>query len=72
MSIDKSLKKRGALVRARNVLKRDERIARLKDEEKWTDDSEPYGLPKVRVFRIVTKKAKKAKKEDADDKKKKK
>jgi small basic protein (TIGR04137 family) len=72
MSIDKSLKKRGSLVRARNVLKRDERIARLRDEDRWTDASEPYGLPKVRVFRIVTKKAKKAKKEEADDKKKKK
>lgn len=64
MSMDKSLKKRGSLLRARNVLKRDERIARLADADKWTDESSPYGLPKVRVYRVVAKKAKKAKKED--------
>lgn len=65
MSIDKSLKKRGALVRARNVLKRHERITRLQEEDRWKEEQSPYGLPKVRVYRIVAKKAKKKEKEEA-------
>lgn len=66
MSLDKSLRKRGALVRARNVLKRYERLIRLRDEDRWNEDAQgPYGLPKVRVFRVVAKKAKKKEKEDA-------
>lgn len=71
MSIDKSLKKRGSLARARNVLKRHERIERLQSEERWTDNSGPYGLPKVRVFRLVAKKKVKKAEEATDDKKKK-
>jgi small basic protein (TIGR04137 family) len=65
VSIDKSLKKKSGLARARNVLKRSERITALKDQEKWTDETGPYALPKVRVFRMVAKKAKK-KKEEGD------
>lgn len=64
MSLDKSLKKKGTLARARNVLKRDERIAKLIDQDRWTDGQTPFGLPKVRVFRMVAKKAKKEKKEE--------
>ena len=63
MSIDKSLKKKSGLARARNVLKRSERITALKDLEKWTEETGPYALPKVRVFRMVAKKAKKKKEE---------
>jgi small basic protein (TIGR04137 family) len=62
MSIDKSLKKRGSLVRARNVLKRFERIAQLKVEERWTEEKGPFNLPKVRVSKLVQKKT--AKKKD--------
>jgi small basic protein (TIGR04137 family) len=47
MSIDRSLKVKGALTRHRNVLKRDERIERLKEEERWTDEDSLFGLPKV-------------------------
>jgi small basic protein (TIGR04137 family) len=47
MSIDRSLKVRGALTRHRNVLSRAERIEVLKDEERWSDDSSVLGLPKV-------------------------
>lgn len=72
MSIDKSLKKKGALLRARNVLKRHERIEKLKEQDKWTDENDPFGLPKVRVYRIVAKKTKKVKKEEETDGKKKK
>ena len=61
MSIDKSLKRKNTLVRQRSVLTRAERIKTLQDQEKWTDGRSPFGLPKVRVQKIVLKKAKKEK-----------
>ena len=64
MSIDKSLKKRGSLVRARNVLKRSERIAKLQEQDRWEEDRSPYALPKVRVLRVVSRKTKKKAKEE--------
>jgi small basic protein (TIGR04137 family) len=48
MSIDKSLRRKNQLVRARNVLTRGERIKTLVDEERWRDGRSPYGLPKVK------------------------
>lgn len=47
MSIDHSLKIKGALSRHRNVLKRAERIKQLKDEERWSEGNSLLGLPKV-------------------------
>ena len=47
MSIDRSLKIKGALTRHRNVLTRAERIEQLKDEEKWSEGDPLLGLPKV-------------------------
>lgn len=47
MSIDRSLKIKGALVRHRNVLTRAERVEKLTDEEKWSEGSSVLGLPKV-------------------------
>src|SRR6202171_3931866 len=64
MSIDKSLRRKNSLVRARNVLTRGERIKVLQDEERWKEGRSPYNLPKVRVIKIVVKKAKKAKEEE--------
>jgi small basic protein (TIGR04137 family) len=64
MSIDKSLRRKNSLERARNVLTRGERIKTMQNEERWKDGRSPYGLPKVRVHRIVVKKAKKAKEEE--------
>ncbi len=61
MSIDKSLKRKGGMTRARCVLTRTERITKMMEDGKWTDASAPYGLPKTRVQKIVLKK--KAKKE---------
>lgn len=74
VSIDSTLKRKGRLVRARNVLTREERIKRLTDEDRFGDVSSPLGLPKVRIIKtVVGKKKKKEKKEDEkDDKKKKK
>jgi small basic protein (TIGR04137 family) len=67
MSIDKSLKRKNTLQRARSVLTRGERIKVLKDEERWKDGQSPFGLPKVRVVKIVLKKVKKAKEEKAEE-----
>jgi small basic protein (TIGR04137 family) len=62
MSIDKSLRRKDSLVRTRNVLKRAERITKLKDEERWKDGRSPFALPKVKVFKAT--KGKKAAKEE--------
>ena len=53
MSIDKSLRRKDSLQRARSVLTRGERIKQLQDQEKWKDGQSPYGLPKVKVVKIV-------------------
>ncbi len=63
MSIDKSLKRKDTLMRARSVLTRAERIKVLQNEERWQEGRSPFGLPKVRVVKTVIKKAKKAKEE---------
>ncbi|HIK90717.1 MAG TPA: small basic protein [Planctomycetes bacterium] len=63
MSIDKSLKKPSGVVRARNVLKRGERILVLKEQDRWLEDQSPLGLPKVRVAKAAAGKKKKKKEE---------
>jgi small basic protein (TIGR04137 family) len=72
MSIDKSLKRKAGGVANRSVLTRAERIKTLQESEKWVEGRSPFGLPKVRVMKIVLKKAKKEKTEDEADTKKKK
>jgi len=47
MSIDHSLKIKGALERHRNVLSRAERVGQLKDEERWSEGQSVFGLPKI-------------------------
>jgi len=59
MSIDKSLRRKNTLARARNVLTRGERIEKLKADDRWPDARSPYGLPKVKVIKLVVKKTKK-------------
>jgi small basic protein (TIGR04137 family) len=58
MSLDKSLKARGALVRHRNVLTRAERIEKLRDLGKWDTDKDVFALPKVAHRKVTTKKIK--------------
>ena len=43
--------------RHRNVLKRYERIEKLKGESRWTDNKSVYGLPKVKSQKMKVKKA---------------
>ena len=63
MTIDKSLKVKKGVSRARNVLTRVERIERLEKMDKFSEGDSPFGLPKTRVYRVVLKKKKKAKDE---------
>jgi len=63
MTMDKSLKVRAGLVRARSVLSRAERIQRLKAADRWKEGDDPFGLPKVRVYKLTMKKKKKKKEE---------
>jgi small basic protein (TIGR04137 family) len=65
MSLDRSLKSASSLVRHRNVLKRDERLTKLKEDEKWTEAKSVFGLPKV-AHRKAAVAAKAAKEEDAE------
>ena len=53
MSIDKSLKKGGGLVRARNVLTRAERLALLQEDDRWTPDKGVFNLPKTKYRKLA-------------------
>ena len=64
MTMDKSLRVRRGMTRSRNVLRRAERIARLQESDRWTDESSALGLPKVRVYKLAVKKKKKKKEEE--------
>lgn len=64
MTMDKSLKIRRGSVRNRSVLNRAERIARLKAADRWKEGDPPFGLAKVRVYKLAVKKKKKKKEEE--------
>ena len=64
MTMDKSLKMRRGLARARSVLNRAERIQRLKAADRWQEGVSPFGLAKVRVYKLAMKKKKKKKEEE--------
>lgn len=52
MSMDKSLKVGGGLSRARNVLKRAERLAALQEDERWSPEQGVYNIPKTKFRRL--------------------
>ena len=57
MSIHRSLKTKGKLIRSRNVWTRVERLNVLKREGRWNEGDSIFGLPKVRTrFKVKTKK----------------
>ena len=68
MTIDKSLKVRRGGLGNRNVLTRFERIAKLEENERWSEGDSIFGLPKVRVQKVALKKKKKVKAEEEEDK----
>ena len=58
MTMDKSLRVRKGSSSVRGVLSRAERIAKLKEQERWAEGRSPIGLPKVRVQKLTMKKKK--------------
>jgi small basic protein (TIGR04137 family) len=67
MTMDKSLRIRRGLARSRSVLTRAERLAQLKEAERWKEGDSVLGLPKVRVFKLAMKKKKKKKEEEKEE-----
>lgn len=63
MTLDKSLRIKAGSVKLRNVMTRAERLAKLKEQERWQAGSSVLGMPKVRVEKPSLKKKKKAKTE---------
>jgi small basic protein (TIGR04137 family) len=60
MSIHKSLKLGNQLARARNVHSRAERMAKMIEDGKLTEEDSVFGLPKLKVrFKTAGKKKKK-------------
>jgi small basic protein (TIGR04137 family) len=71
MSLDRSLKTAGSLSRHRNVLTRGERLRRLSDEDRWSEEQSVFGLPKVSNRSLkVGKKSKKKEEATAEAEKK--
>lgn len=68
MTIDKSLKRKGRLARTRNVLQRHERILKMRGDDMWKDGQSPFGLPKLRIVKLVIGKKKKKAAAGADGK----
>ena len=68
MTIDKSLKRKGRLARTRNVLQRHERIIKMRSDDAWEDGQSPFGLPKLRIIKLVIGKKKKKAAAGADPK----
>jgi small basic protein (TIGR04137 family) len=66
MTIDKSLRIHGGTQRSRNVLTRAERLAKLKEAERWQEGDRVLGLPKVAVPKLALKKKKKTKKAEGE------
>ncbi len=67
MTMDKSLRTRAGLARSRSVYNRAERITRLQQADKWKEGDSPFGLAKVRVYKLAMKKKKKKAKEEEGD-----
>ena len=55
MTMDKSLRIDRSLIRARSVLSRAERIDRLETQDRWQEGDSPFGLSKVRVYKMSVK-----------------
>ena len=72
MTMDRSLKVAAGAIKSRNVLTRAERVARLQELDRFNEETDVVGMPKVRVTKVSLKKKKKVKKADEDDKGKKK
>lgn len=63
MSLHRSLVTSSRARRHRNVLSREERIAKLEEEGRWDEERSVFGLPKVRSIKPVVSGKKKKKEE---------
>ena len=50
-----------------SVRDKSERIERLKAADRWKEGDSPFGLDKVRVYRMTIKKKKKKKEEESEE-----
>ena len=66
MTMDRSLRVQAGAIKARNVLTRAERVARLKELNTFDEEANVVGMPKVRVQKVSLKKKKKVKKVDEE------
>ena len=66
MTMDRSLRVQAGAIRNRNVLTRAERVARLKELDRFDEEASVVGMPKVRVAKVSLKKKKKVKKVDEE------
>ena len=66
MTMDQSLKVQAGAIKTRNVLTRAERVARLKELDRFDEEASVVGMPKVRVMKVSLKRKKKVKKADDD------
>lgn len=64
MTMDRSLKVQAGAIKSRNVMTRAERVARLKELDRFDENASIVGMPKVRVVKVSLKKKKKVKKEE--------
>ena len=69
MTMDRSLKVQAGAIKTRNVMTRAERVARLKELDRFDEDASIVGMPKVRVVKVSLKKKKKVKTEEPETKK---
>jgi small basic protein (TIGR04137 family) len=68
MTMDRSLKVQAGAIKTRNVMTRAERVARLKELDRFDEDASIVGMPKVRVVQVSLKRKKKVKEEETDKK----
>ncbi len=69
MTMDQSLKVQAGAIKSRNVLTRAERVARMKELDRFDEETGVVGMAKTRVLKVSLKKKKKVKKEEAEEKK---
>lgn len=67
MSIHSSLRRGGAQSRHRNVLRRMERLEKLEEQKRWSEEDDSlFGIPKVRSIKVAVKKKKKKEDDEAE------
>ena len=49
MTMDQSLKVQAGAIKSRNVLTRAERVARMKEIDRWDEEASVVGMPKTRI-----------------------